>query len=89
MTPQGVTLTSILQASSKARFTLGVKPKVELKSSIPIGAITETSPIGFTLVIKVEKENIFFNLVFYGPDFVSRQKKRYVSTWEANLQPLG
>jgi len=29
---------------TKAHFTLGVEPKVVLKSSIPIGAITEMSP---------------------------------------------
>jgi hypothetical protein len=83
------TLTSILQASSKARFTLGVKPNLELKSSIPIGAITEISPKGFTLVIKVEKENIFKNLIFYGPDFVSRQKKKIPINLGGQFATLG
>ncbi len=41
----------------KACVTLGLKAKVELKSSIPIGAITEISPKGFTLGVKAEKEN--------------------------------
>jgi hypothetical protein len=34
---------------TQAHFRLGVKAKVELKSFIPIGAITEISPKGFTL----------------------------------------
>jgi hypothetical protein len=41
----------------KACFTLGVKAKVELKPSSPIGAITEISPKGFTLGVEAEKEN--------------------------------
>jgi hypothetical protein len=57
--------------------------------SIPIGAIVEISLKGFILGDKVEKGNNFFNLPFYGPDFTSRQKKGYLSTWEANLQPWG
>jgi hypothetical protein len=56
--------------------------------SIPIGAIVEISVEGFTLGDKVEKGIFFFNLPFYGPNFTSRQKKGYLSTWEANLQPL-
>jgi len=40
-------------------LTLGVKAKVELKSSIPIGAITEISPKGFTIGVQAEKETIF------------------------------
>jgi len=56
--------------------------------SIPIGAIVEISLKGFTIGHKVEKGNNLFNLPFYGPDFTSRQKKGYLSTWEANLQPL-
>jgi hypothetical protein len=42
-------------------FPIRVKAKVKLRSSILIGAITEISPKGFTLRIKVEKENNFFN----------------------------
>ncbi len=41
-------------------FTKGVKPNVQLKSSIPIGAKIEISPKGFTLGVKAEIEN--FNL---------------------------
>jgi len=44
--------------------------------SIPIGAIVEISLKVFTLGDKVEKENNFFNLPFYGLDLTSRQKKR-------------
>jgi hypothetical protein len=44
---------------SEARFTLGVKANVQLKSSIPIGAKVEISPKGFTLGIKAEIEKIF------------------------------
>jgi hypothetical protein len=40
----------------KARFTLGLQAKVELKPSIPIGAITQISPKGFTLGVKAEKK---------------------------------
>jgi len=42
-------------SNNKARITLGVKAKVELKSSIPIGVITEISPKGFTVGVKAEK----------------------------------
>jgi hypothetical protein len=74
-----------------AHFTLGIKAKiVELKSSIPISAITEINqpPKGFTLAVKAKKE-FFFNVSFYGLDLASRQKQGLASTWEANLQPLG
>jgi hypothetical protein len=57
--------------------------------SIPIAAIVEISLKGFTLGDKVEKEDNFLNLPFYGPDLTSRQKKRFLLTWVANLQPLG
>ncbi len=43
---------------------------VELKSSIPIGAITEISPKGSTIGVKVEKNKI--NLPFYGPNLAPR-----------------
>jgi hypothetical protein len=38
--------------SMKAHFTLGIKAKVELELNIPIGAIIEISPKGFTLGVK-------------------------------------
>jgi hypothetical protein len=56
-------------------LTLGVKAKVELKSSIPIGAITEISPKGFTIGVKAEKGSNFFNLPLYHPNLAPRQKK--------------
>jgi len=37
----------------KAHFTLGVKAKVELKSSISIGVILKSAPRSFTLGVKV------------------------------------
>jgi hypothetical protein len=40
--------------STKARFTLGVKANVQLKSSIPIGAKVEINIKGFTLGVKAE-----------------------------------
>ncbi len=43
----------------KARFTLGVRANVQLKSSIPSGAKLEISPKGFTLGIKAEIEKNF------------------------------
>jgi len=60
---------------NKAHFTLGVKAKVGFKSRIPIGAITEITPKGFTLGVKAEKENIFLNLSIYDLDLASRHKK--------------
>ncbi len=50
---------------SEAHFTLGVKAKVELKSSIPVATINKISPKCFTLGVKAEKENNFFNLPLY------------------------
>jgi hypothetical protein len=38
--------------NAKPQFTLGVKAKVELKLSIPIDAITEIRPKGYTLGVK-------------------------------------
>jgi hypothetical protein len=49
--------------------------------SIPIGTMTEISPKGFILGVKAENE-IYHWL---GPKI----EKGYLSTWEANLQPLG
>jgi hypothetical protein len=66
-----------------------VKAKIEPKLCITIGAITEISPKGFTLGIKAEIFN-YFNLPLYGLDLArQQQKKKYLSTWEADLQPLG
>ncbi len=42
-------------------LTQGIKAKVQLKSSIPIGAKVEISPKGFTLRIKAEIEKIYIN----------------------------
>jgi len=47
-----------------AHFTLRVKAKVELKSSIPIGVIIEIIPKGFTLGVK-EKKILGCNLCFF------------------------
>jgi hypothetical protein len=41
----------------------GVKPTVQLKSSIPSGAKVEVSTKGFTQGVKAEIEKIFFNLL--------------------------
>jgi hypothetical protein len=60
--------------STQAHFTLGVKGKVELELNIPIGAITEISPKGFTLGVKAIY--IYINLPLYGPNL-------------PQLQPLG
>ncbi len=68
----------------KAHFTLGIKAKVEFKSNIPIGEITTINPKGFTLKSRSKKKTIFSNLPLYGP----KAEKGYLSTWEANLQPL-
>jgi hypothetical protein len=61
--------------NTKPHFTLGVKAKVELKSSIPIDAITEIRPKGFTLGVKTKKRKQFFNLPLYGLDLAPREKK--------------
>jgi hypothetical protein len=52
-----------------------VKAKIELKSWITIGAITEISPKGFTLGNKAEIFN-YFNLSLYGLDLAPRQPKK-------------
>ncbi len=46
-----------------------------LKSNIPIGAITEISPKGFTIGVKVEKNKIKF-MVLIDP----KAQNRYLST---------
>ncbi len=43
-------------------FTQGAKAKVQLKSSIRIGAKVEISPEGLKLGVKAEIEKIFSNL---------------------------
>jgi hypothetical protein len=43
---------------SKAHFTLGVRPNVQPKSSIPVGAKVEIGPEGFSLGVKAEVEKI-------------------------------
>ncbi len=60
----------IILLSKMFRPTLhvGVKAKVEFKSNIPIGSIIIINPKGLTLIVMAEKENIFFNLLFYGLD---------------------
>jgi hypothetical protein len=68
-----------------------VKAKIELKLCITIGAINEISLKGFTLGIKAETFN-YFNLLIYGLHLAPRQQPKKilnVSTWEADLQPLG
>jgi hypothetical protein len=76
-----------------ARFTLGVKDNVQLKSSIPIGAKVEISPKGFTLGVKagIEKKNfsmcpkLLINVELYGCVLAPRLKKGYHPIWEADL----
>ncbi len=74
-------------------FTKGVKPNVQLKSSIPIGAKIEISPKGFTLGVKAEIEKIFSicpNAELYGLYWPQGWKRDTIELiWETNLQPLG
>ncbi len=85
----GKKVSNIFKFSLGPLYPIGVHAKVELKSSIPIGSITEISPKGFTIGVKAENEKLFFfNLSLYGPDFVPKAEKGYLSTWKANLQPL-
>jgi uncharacterized protein YehS (DUF1456 family) len=74
---------------------LGFRAKVQLKSSIPMGAKVEMSHKGFTLRVKAEIEKIFsicpkllVNSELYGLVLTRRLKKGYHPIWEANLQPL-
>jgi hypothetical protein len=53
--------------------------------SIPIGAIVEISPKGFTLRVKVEKDNIFKNLPLLWP-LLGPKVEGYLSSWETNSQ---
>jgi hypothetical protein len=65
-------------------------PRVELKSSISIGSITEISPKGFTIGVKAENENILKILPLYGPDLSPRQKKdAYQLNLEGQFATLG
>jgi hypothetical protein len=76
-----------------------VETNVQLKSSIPIAAKVEISPMGFTLKVKAEILKIFsicpkllINAELYGIVLIPRLKKRIVSnlgsqfvTREANV----
>jgi hypothetical protein len=73
--------------NTKPHFTLGVEAKVELKSSIPIDAITEIGPKALTLGVKTKKENNFLIYHFMALTW-PQGKKRYLSTWEADFQLL-
>ncbi len=76
---------------SKAHFILCLsRPRLNSNQSIPISAIIEISAKGFTLRVKVEIENVFLNLPFYGPCLAPRQKDTYqVGRPIPNLQPFG
>ncbi len=43
----------------KASFTLGVRPNVQPKSSISLGAKVEISPTGFTPEVNADREKNF------------------------------
>jgi hypothetical protein len=79
--PEGLTNSSL--EMTKAHFTLQVKAKVERKLNIPMDAIIEINPKGFTLEIEVD----FFNLSLYGLDLAQRQKIIVINL-EGQLQPL-
>jgi hypothetical protein len=81
---------------NKARFTLGVRANVKLKSSIPIGAIVEISPKGFTLGAKPETEKNFsifpkllINAELYGLVFGPKAEKRIPSNLGSQIATLG
>jgi hypothetical protein len=75
-----------------------LRPNVELKSSIPVGAKVEISPMGFALRVKVEILKIFsicpkllINDQLYGIVLALRLKKRIVSNLGsqfATLEPM-
>jgi hypothetical protein len=81
----------------KAHFTLGVRPNVQPKSSIPVSAKVEIGPKFFTLGVKAEIEKIIsicpkllINAELYGLVYkVRRPKTGYPRIWETNLQPSG
>jgi len=56
----GKKVSNIFKLSLGPLYPIGVHAKVELKSSIPIGSITEISPTGFTIGVKAENEKPFF-----------------------------
>jgi len=58
-----------------------VKAKIELKSCITIGAITEISPKGFTLGFMAENFN-YFNLPLYGLDLAPRRQQQKKRTYQ-------
>jgi hypothetical protein len=66
-----------------------VNAKVELKSSLCIGAIIEISLKSFTLGVKARKKNNFFNLSLYGLDLTQRQKKYTYQVGSPNCNPWG
>jgi hypothetical protein len=66
---------------TQAHFRLGVKAKVELKSCISIGAITEISPKGFTLGVKGWKRKQFLKSTTLWPWLCPKAEKGYLSTW--------
>ncbi len=81
---------------SKSSFTQGVKPKVQLKSNIPIDAKVEISLKGFTLGVKVELEKIFsicpnllINVELYNIVLAPRLKKDNNQFGQRICNPLG
>ncbi len=70
-------------------LTLGIEAKVELKSSIPIGAITEISPTGFTIGVQAEKETIFLIHHFFALTWTQGRKRILSSWWGGQFATLG
>jgi hypothetical protein len=73
--------------NTNAHFTLRVKVKLELKSSIPIDAITEISFKCHTLGVKARlKKKIIFLIYHFMAltDLAPKAGKGYLSTWEVN-----
>jgi hypothetical protein len=81
----------MLNLGCTSNFSIIVKAKVELKSSILIDAISEINTKSFILGVKVGKENKFLkNLSLYGPFLAHSQKKdTYQLDREVNLQLFG
>jgi hypothetical protein len=71
-----------LGENTKAHFTLGVRPNVQTKSSIPIRAKVEISPKGFTAGQGRNRKKLFnlpqvlINAELYGVVLARRQKKK-------------
>jgi hypothetical protein len=73
--------------NTNAHFKLRVKVKLELKSSIPIDAITEISSKRLTLGVKARlKKKIIFLIYHFMAltDLAPKAGKGYLSTWEVN-----